>query len=277
MIKYYSFFAKWRKKDVDFLNSLKLNRLIEEGYFGFGIDEGDVYEKILSHYSEKDSLFSKTKPPEFSITFGNVTFSKKELDESKYYELRFTGESKGDPKPDDYEAFEENTFSFKCKYCKNGKKQKTPFRIGKIKWIKDQVNFTLRDPDFMFFKKEFFQEVLEPLGLKSCDVIKDNNSKISDDVVQLIIPAAKEKLLIEGTIYDKEIPCPKCNVKQYSVQTLDFFPPFEKETDFLICKTQEEFLGGRRRIIITKEFSNLLQKHKIIKYNSNHLTPMKNI
>lgn len=87
MIKYYSIFAKWRKKDVDFLNTLNLNRRPEEGYFGFSIQEGEDYEKIINYYSRKNSLFKKTKPAEFSINFALVTFSKEELDNAKYYAI----------------------------------------------------------------------------------------------------------------------------------------------------------------------------------------------
>ncbi len=273
MIKHFSFFAKWRKKDVDFLNSLKLDKTVEEGYCGFLITEGEVYEEIMAHFSKKDSLFTKTKPEEFSCTFATVSFSMKELEEAKYYELRATGDSKGDPQPQS--SFENKTFNFKCENCNNGKEQIAPFRIKKIKWKKGQVNFTLRDPDYIFFKKDFYQDILKPRGLKSKEVIIHKTGIVSEDIVQLEIPLSESKLNIENSAYDNETPCNECTHKQYSVQTLDYFPPFEKEFDFHICKTQEEFLGGRRRIIISKEFCNLLVDHKILKFNTWELTPMK--
>lgn len=273
MIKHFSFFANWRKKDVDFLNSLTLDRKIEQGYFGFKVEEGDVYERIMEHFSKKDSLFSKTKPEEFSCTFPMVSFSIEELEKAKYYELAFSGESKGVPQPES--CFEQNTFNYACNLCKRGKEQKAPFHIKEVEWNKNQVNFTLRDPDYIFFKKSFFKEVLQPLGLKFRKVIIHKMDKVSDDIVQLKIPFSKSKLIIDGTTYDNEMPCEKCGVKQYSIQTLDFFPPFKEEYDFYICKTQEEFIGGRKRIIISKKFCNLLVKYKIIKFNTWNLTPMK--
>ncbi|MEE9362424.1 MAG: hypothetical protein V3U92_07495 [Cellulophaga sp.] len=272
MIKQYSFFAYWRKKDVEFLNSLGLKEDIEEGADVFLIEESETYNKIIAHYSKKNSLFSKTKLEKFSCVFTGVIFSKEELDQGRVYDLIDTGVSKGFPLPED--TFEDDIFTYDCRKCESGKKQKAPFRITKPKWKKNEVNFTLRDRDFIFFKKDFFQEVLAPLGLKSREVIIHNTGKITEDVVQLIIPEAKSKLLIEGTTYDREKPCEKCNIKQYSIQTLDFFPAFENKFEFLICKTKEEFLGGRRRIIITKTFCDLLVKHKVIKFNTNHLTPM---
>ncbi|MEE9377504.1 MAG: hypothetical protein V3V33_05665 [Candidatus Lokiarchaeia archaeon] len=273
MIKHFSFFANWRKTDVDFLNNLSLDRKIEQGYFGFKIEEGDTYERIMEHFSKKDSIFSKTKPKEFSCTFTTVSFSKSELEKSKYYELKSTGESKGFPLPEN--SFEEEIFKIACSNCKSGIEQKASFHIKEVKWKKNQANFTLRDPDFMFFRKRFFQEILHPLGLESREVIIHKTGKVSDDIVQLEIPFSKSKLIIDGSSYDNGVFCEKCGVKQYSIQTLDFFPPFEKELNFYICKTQEEFIGGRRRIIISKEFCELLVKHKIIKFNSWSLTPMK--
>jgi len=273
MIKHFSFFAKWRKKDVDFLNGLKLDKTIKEGYCGFLVSEGEGYEEIIAHFSKKDSLLKRTKPEEFSCTFATVSFSTMELEEAKYYELRATGDSKGDPQPQS--SFENKMFNFECESCKNGKEQIAPFRIKQIKWKNGQVNFTLRDPDYIFFKKDFYQAILKPLGLKSKEVIFHKTGKVSEDIVQLEIPLSESKLHIANSAYDNEIPCDECKVKQYSVQTLDYFPSFEEEFDFHICRTQEEFLGGRKRIIISKNFCNLLVKHKILKFNTWELTPMK--
>lgn len=273
MIKHYSFFANWRKKDVTFLNSLSLNRHIEEGFFGFAIEDENTYNKIMEYYSKKDSLFYKNRPEDFSCTFGRVSFSKKELDKAKYYELIAVGDSVGEPQPENYR---ETTFKYSCDQCDSKREQIVPFRILNQKWKKNQVNFAFdMELDFMFFKKDFYQEVLKPLGLKSKDLIDHKTGKVSDVAIQLDIPIAESKLLIEGTVYDDEADCLKCGVKQYSNLTKDFFPPFEKENNFLICKTQEEFLGAKKKIIISKEFCDLLLKHKIIKYNCWQITPLK--
>ncbi|UII79688.1 hypothetical protein [Flagellimonas sp. CMM7] len=63
----------------------------------------------------------------------------------------------------------------------------------------------------------------------------------------------------------------------YVLRRFDFFPPFERDFQFTICRTQEEFVGGRRQIIISKDFCNLLVNNGIIKYDSNNLIPIKRI
>lgn len=286
MIKHYSIFAKWRKKDVDFLNTLNLNRKPEIGYFGFSVEEGEVYEKILNYYSKKDSFLSKTKPPEFSIDFGLVTFSKEELDNAKYYaifsiplneaqESRFPQPIKNfNYIPETFDGFIYKDFG---EYQVFNKIQKAPFKIKKPKWKKKEVCFNLGiDYEYTLFKKEFYQEVLAPLGLQSMEVLDYKTGKSLEDTVQLVIPIAKSKLLLENSAYDIHPIKETGGYKQYAVQTLDFFPPFEKEFDFHICYSQEYFGRGQQKIIISKEFCNLLVKHNIIEYSTHHLTPLKN-
>ncbi len=274
MIKCYSFFAKWRKKDVEFLNSLDLNKTIKEGYDGFWVEEDDRYKRIIKHYSKKESLLNKVKPKEFKVNHSWCKFSKEDLDNAKYYMLGTTGAPKGYPQPKD--TYKKEVFNFEeCNLTKINKVQIAPFRIKKPNWAKNQVNFSLNwEWDFMFFKKDFYQEVLAPLGLKYKEVLQHGTGKPLEDTIQLDIPVAQSKIHLEGSAYD--IYESRCGKKQYARQYLDFFPPFEKEFDFHICYTQEEFDDGFKRIIITKEFCELLVQHKIIKYVSNHLIPMKN-
>lgn len=275
MMKQYYVFAKWREKDVAFINSLLTNYKIDEGADSFQIEEGEILDKIKNYYSRKDSFFIKTKPKEFRIDFIGCAFSKQELDKSNYYMLANTGTPKGYPQPEQGEHLKQ-TFSFDCDNYRTNRKQIAPFRIKKPNWKKNQVNFSLNwEWDFMFFKKDFYQEELAPLGLKYKEVIQHSSGKPIEDTVQLDIPIAESKLLIENSAYD--IHKPRCGKKQYARQYLDFFPPFEKKIDFNICYTQEEFDGGYKRIIISKEFCNLLVKHKIIKYASGHLIPIKSI
>lgn len=277
MKKHYSIFAKWRKKDVAFLNSLNLSRKVEEGYFGFSIEEGIVYNKIVSHFSKKDSLLNKTKPPEFSINFGLVTFSREELDNAKYYALGgIYQKNNGYPEPQNSLKYQDIIFKYDNKEFGANKTQIAPFRVKSPKWGKTQKGFHLElEFEFVFFKKEFFQEVLAPLGLKSMEVLNYKTGKTLEDAVQLIIPTAKSKILLENSAYDIHPLEETGGYKQYALQTLDFFPPFEKEFNFHICYSQEELLRGHRKIIISKEFCNLLVKHKIIKYDTWNLTPLK--
>tara|TARA_B110000090_G_C13366113_1_gene440198 strand:+ start:325 stop:1149 length:825 start_codon:yes stop_codon:yes gene_type:complete len=272
MIKHYTFSARWRKKDTEYIETFKTSRKIAQGFCSFYVEEKD-YQSIMKYYSKKDSLLNKTKPPEFSVRLVFVSFSKEELDDAKYYMLAATGAPKGYPQPEQGEHLKK-TFSFDCGNYRTNRKQIAPFRIKKPKWSKNQVNFSLNwEWDFMFFKKEFYQEVFAPLGIKSKEVLQHSTGKPLEDTVQLDIPVAESSIYLEDSAFD--IYEPRCGKKQYARQYLDFFPPFKKEFNFHICYTQEEFDGGFKRIIISKEFCNLLTKHKIIKYISTHLIPMK--
>lgn len=278
MIKHYSFFAKWRKKDVEFLSKFNLGRTIEEGYFGFGIEEGEVYEKIINHFSKVDSLFNKVKPPEYSHNFALVTFSKEELDNAKYYALGGIFQKKnGYPEPQNSLKYRDIVFKYDNIEFGANKRQIASFRVKKPKWGKNQKGFHLElEFEFVFFKKDFYQEVLAPLGLKAMEVLDYKTGKSLEDTVQLIIPISKSKIMLENSAFDIHPLEETGGYKQYALQTLDFFPPFEKEFDFHICYSQEEQLRGHRKIIISKEFCDLLVKHKVIKYDTWNLTPMKN-
>jgi len=77
MIKRYSFFGKWRKKDVEFLNDLQLNKTIKEGYDGFWVEEGNIYNQIVNHFSKKGTLFSNSKSIGFQQGLLEYLFLKK--------------------------------------------------------------------------------------------------------------------------------------------------------------------------------------------------------
>lgn len=156
------------------------------------------------------------------------------------------------------------------------KKQIASFRIKKPKWGKKKVCFNLGlEYEFIYFKKEFFQEVLAPLGLKSIEVINHSTDKSLEDTLQLIIPTAKSKLLLENSAYNTHTLNETGVYKQYAVQTLDFFPPFVKAFDFNICYSQEDFYIGIKKNIISKVFCDILVKHKVVPYDTWNLTPLK--
>lgn len=141
MKKLYYVYADWRKKDVKFLKTLNLNRKPEEGYFGFSIREGVTYDKVTSHFSRKGSLFSKTKPSEYTNKFIVVTFSKKELNNAKYYALLPLGGETPDsryPQPwknEGYhtQVFSSNLFKLEKAHAMANKNQIAPFHIKKPK------------------------------------------------------------------------------------------------------------------------------------------------
>ncbi|TSE11286.1 hypothetical protein [Aquimarina algiphila] len=282
MIKKHSIFANWRKKDVDFLANLGIT--IEEGYFSFLIEEGSVYNEIIKHYTENKGFFVNRTPKEFSSKFAVVEFSMEELDNSKYFVLQNIGKPKGYPFPkNNFDKMTEETYTNYCKKCESNRQQKAPFKIEKEpKLSKNQVNFSFHTIfDEMFFNIDFFQEVLKPLGLKSKEVLIGNTGVPSKNVVQLIIPEAESSLLLDNSVYDINTSCEICDTKKYTQQILGFMPSFKTDFDFLICKTKE-FFGetetrqAMRRIIISKEFCDILVKHKIIHYNTNEIYPITN-
>lgn len=286
MKKVYYVFADWRKKDIDFINCLEISKKIELGADSFSIEEGKDYEKLINFYSKKDSLFSKTKPKEFRIQQANCLFSKEELDNAKYYAISsippYSTPSTRYPQPNksgEYilKVFSGDIYNHLDYYYVNQKKQIAPFKIKKPKWRKNEVCFNLGlEAEYTCFKKEFYQEVLAPLGLKAMEVLDYKTGKRLEDTVQLVIPLAESKLLLQNSAYDIHPKEETKGYKEYAVQTLDFFPPFENEFDFYICHSQEYFAGGLKRIIISKEFCHLLLKYNIIEYSTHQLTPLKN-
>ncbi len=273
MIRNYYFFANWRKKDVAFMNSIGLNKIHEAGVGSFSVEEGPIYDKLLERFSRKNGFFSKAVAKEFYTIQANTLFSREDLDNSHNYDLIYTGESKGDPKPMD--SFEEETFSFRCPECFTGRSQTKPIKLNYPKWRKGELHFTLRHHDIIFVNKIFFKSVLEPLGVNALEVKISGKKDVSNDIIQLDLPEANSSLDIEGSPYDIEDPCDLCGKRQYSMQIPDFFPPFIHDFEFSICKTKEEFGMGMRKVIISKSFCQLLTSHGWITYDTNNLTPMK--
>ena len=181
------------------------------------------------------------------------------------------------PKPDNYleHTFVGELYASGTINCMNNKIQKNPFRIIKPRG-KKKICFSLGSEfEYICFKKSFFLAVLAPLRLQYIEVLNHKTGLPLEDTVQLIIPLAKSAVLLEGSAYDIHTIEETDGFKQYAHQRLDFFPPFAKEVpDFHICYTNENFYGGKRKIIISKSFCNLLVEHNIIKYDYGHLIPL---
>lgn len=74
--------------------------------------------------------------------------------------LAATGAPKGFPLPKD--SYRDIVFSSECGNYRVNRTQIAPFRIKKPKWNKNQVNFSMDwEWDCMFFKKEFYRDVLK--------------------------------------------------------------------------------------------------------------------
>ncbi len=274
MTKTYYFFGEWRKKDIDFLNSLGLDRDVELGADSFSIREGEIYSKIIDHFSKKKPLFGKVRPEGYICRPSTTLFSKQDLDESPYFWLRgaavhITGFSP-------YDAKYEDMFDFECSECRTARKQLQHYRFSEPKLGKKNAAFVLHYQDDLFFKKDFYEKVLHPYGVGCQDYIVAATGKVSESYVQLELPIAKSPLHIEGTAYDTEEHCGTCGRKQYSIQILDFFPPFKESFDFHLCKTQEMF-GGSQRVMISRELTERLLEEKVLKYVDYQLVPIASI
>ena len=279
MIKHYYFYGDWRKKDLQFFRSLDVKADVEGSRFIY-VPEGAIYEKITQYFSKKDSLFTKTKPKDYCSELMQVSFSKSELDAANYYAMNSMGGEAPPalwPRPDNYleTTFMGELYTVGRVTRMNNKIQINPFRIIKPRGNK-KICFNLGlEYEYICFKKSFFLEVLAPLGLQYIEVLNHKTGLPLEDTVQMIIPLAKSTVLLEGSAYDIHNKEETDGFKQYAIQSLDFFPPFAKEVaDFHICYTNENFYGGKRKIIITKSFCNLLVEHNIIKYDYGHLIPL---
>ncbi len=270
----YYFSAVWRKKDLDFLKSLGLAKNLKTGQGHFTVSNPELCEKIFEYFEKPDGLLKKAKPDKYYSIPASVSFNKEEFNSANIYNLRYTGDSLGNPEP--FESYPFNTFNFECVECLSGKKQKHDFRMNPKKLKKYQKSFILFDYDIIFFERDFYLSFLKPLGLNHRNIINNKTGEVLQEVVQLDIPEAKSKLVIQGHEFGESEICKGTGKTQYGIQTLDFFPPFEEEFDFTICKTREEFIGGLKRILISRDFMELMVEHKIVKYNQYQLTPVKN-
>lgn len=267
------FSANWRKKDLDFLKNLGLAKNLKTGQGHFTVSNPELCEKIFEYFERPDGFLKKVKPDKYYSIPASVTFEPDEFKSAESYLLGFTGDSAGEPQP--FSTYPHNTFAFECSACYSGKKQENNFQVGTIRLKKSQHNFILYDYDILFFRRDFFKKYLEPIGLKCRELLSYPSGNILKDFVQLIIPEAESKLDSQGYEFGKSEKCEECGNVQYGMQILDFFPQFTQQFPYEICKTQEEFGKGMRRIVVSEKFAKFLVEQKIVKYNQYQLTPVR--
>ncbi|WP_024772336.1 hypothetical protein [Aquimarina macrocephali] len=261
MIKRRFISGDWTSKEVQSFKKLDIH--INEGFSHFVVEESiicDRMEKLLtSHKGEVTNI------PTSAI------FIKEEIDKAQY--VAITLGNKEYPQPQqNIDSYRRNTYeiTFPVSSCGYKEKQIAPFRIKQEpKWKKNEVMFSLHwEYDSVLVEKTFYEDVFKPMGLDSRDVIIHKSGKISETVVQLIVPVAESPLNMENSWYSqhKEIlDC--CGRIRYTPTSGDFLPSFKEPINNPICLTQEIF-GSEgnsfRRIIVSKELLNILFNKKVI-------------
>lgn len=271
MIKNFLAFGKWRAKDVKFLNSLNLPIIIQENYQGIPIEDEEILKKIKKYYSQKDSLFTKNKPLDFSISFQSVNFSKEELETAKSY-ATILGKGKLHYIWNDANTWKKALYDSVCDSCFSPKGNQLNPWVLKREVHTEKLEFLGFEglPGYVFCNKKLATLVKKEFGIDSMPVLIGKKQQVSKHLVQLDIPISPYKLIMENNRYGDSYEsnnwtyCNSCTQDVYTNQERDFFPPFEKDFDFDLVLTQEWF-GWYRRTVVSKRFMEFCFEHKILK------------
>jgi hypothetical protein len=229
---------------------------VETGYDRFDIEENETYIAIkpyLDKWKIFDTVISK--------------FTREEEDGADL--LVFLGNwANGYPMPDGDAGYKKTTYNNAayCEKCGFGLQQKEPFRLKKApNWGSNKKMFSLNWVyDELFLKKDFYEEVFQPLGFSCREVLLYKKESIIADTVQLIIPVIDVPLKLDG--YPFEI-CKVCSQKRWNLVSQGFFPPFDGNVNGQhLFKSKEWFGTGantRKYIFMSAELRQKLNKTKI--------------
>jgi len=272
MKKQYSFFAEWREQDLKFLNSLGLNKEIEPGVDIFYVEESEIYDRVVEHYSRKGQLFKRIRPKGFDCELLGVIFSEKELDFAKGFSLSL-GAGKLEDLWADHGTWKTELYDEVCPNCGR------PIGEQKRPWVlKKDFKQLVKHPfvgfegmgGFVFCDKTVADLIQKEFGIRQMEVLIGQNEKVSENLVQLTIPLSPYNLNVEGNDFgipyegNNEVLCAICNQRTFTNQILDFFPPFEKEFEYDIVLTREWF-GWYRRFVLSKRFLDFCFENKLTK------------
>lgn len=197
-------FHDWRKEQIAIL--AKHNIKVETGYDSFWLEENDIYLQLKSFFVEwgvKETVVSK--------------FSEEE--ENDAHRLIFLSPwANGYPMNDYDTGYKKTTYDDTeyCNTCGICLSQKEPFRLKKEpNWIGHKKMFSLNWVyDELFVKKDFYENLFKPIGIKNEEVLLYKKETVIEDTVQLLIPVTETSLNLEG--YPYEI-CKVCNHKRYDL------------------------------------------------------------
>lgn len=248
-------FSDWDRKQVSILEQYGIKA--ELGYYSFWMEESEAYWKLKPY-------FDKWKISETIIS----KFTEEEENNAKRL-IFFSPWDNGYPMPDGDGRYKKTTYDDAdyCNTCGMGLKQKEPFRLKKApNWGGKKKMFSLYWVyDELFVRKDFFENIFAPIGLKAEKVLLYKKETVIEDTIQLIIPETDVPLNLEG--YPFEI-CKDCNRKRYDLINKGFFPSFKEDVgDMPIFKSKEWFGTGasaRKYIFVSQTLRQQLLKSKIM-------------
>ncbi len=275
-------FGKWNSYHVMILKKHGIH--VKEGYDMFGIDEDEDYMKIIHQLKSAQ---------EFNNRRTVAKFSKEELLASPYYlclsrgpELSFPVESGEDGK--DYLRF---AYGEICNTCllpmgeqinpinlRSEKKLPKKYLFGSHHWL----------PRAIITDYERYQILENKYGFKSREIVIGKSKRISDKLVQVIIPESKDKLDFGNSYFGRTFKkdgtgqlsseltlCPECKQPMFTNSILDYFPMFKDgKFEGEVVMTQEWF-EYFHHLVISKEFTKFLINYKMVKMDSQYLIPVK--
>ncbi|MBV6643410.1 MAG: hypothetical protein KI791_22000 [Cyclobacteriaceae bacterium] len=240
----------WNEGQVEYLKNYGLN--IKTGHDVFQMDEDDNYFKLkemLARWGASDWV--------------GTVFDKNDLKNAEH--LNILSKWLNDyPQPEN--NYKETCFDLSnyCSDCGIGKVQKAPLRLKRDpNWGKKQtfsLNWIL---DEIFVRKDYYDEVLKPLGVDSMEVMLHKKDTPSETTVQLKIPVSNSELELLG--YPME-ECTSCRRKKYLPITRGFFPNFMLEEHLSIFKSKEYFGSGGaadNKIIVSNQLYKMFSKDRV--------------
>jgi hypothetical protein len=196
-----------------------------------------------------------------------LIFTDDEKNNAKYLVILVNWDN-GYPMPDGDGGYKKLTYDDTnyCNTCGIGLMQKEPFRLRKApNWGGHKKVFSLNWVyDELFVRKDFYDNLLKPLGIGSKEVLLYKKETVIEDTVQLVIPNTDAALNLEDCPFQV---CKDCNRKRYDLINNGFFPEFNEHVGSLpILKSLEWFGTGanaRKYIIVSQELRREFVKNKI--------------
>ena len=255
----HTIYCNWDNPKIKIIE--KFGITVSPGFNSIIIEESEVYfelSKFFDKWQARDYVVSK--------------FSEEEENNAKRLIL-LSPWANGYPMPDSDNGYQHTTYNNTeyCNICGMGLRQKEPFRLKKApNWSGHKRMFSLNWVfDELFVKKDFYESLFKPIGIKSEKVLLYKKETVIEDTVQLIIPETDIALNLEG--YSFEV-CKNCNRRRYNLINKGFFPPFKEDVgEIQIFKSKESFGTGasaRKYIFV----SHALRKEFVkLKLNANYI------
>lgn len=247
-------YSEFNKSQVKILEQFGIT--VQAKYDRFDIEENEIYWKLkpyLDTWVIHESVITK--------------FTEEEENNAKRLIL-LSPWANGYPMNDGDNGYQHTTYDNTdyCNTCGMWLKQKEPFRLKKApNWSGHKRMFSLNWVyDELFVRKDFYESLFRPIGIKSENVLLYKKETVIEDTVQLIIPTIGVCLNLED--YSFEI-CKDCGYKRYDLIRKGFFPSFKEGVgDMQLFKSKEWFGTGasaRKYIFVSQALRQEFIKLKI--------------